>query len=227
MNQPDWFQAEKALQQIRVIGSDRNELVDIIGRAQGVRCIGTGTDAAVFAYDGLPQYAFKVYSDHALDKLDHEKKVYERLRGLPYFPIYYGSGPNMIVISHEAGPTLLECLEQGIPVPEQVMLDVDAARAAVRERGLNPRDIHLKNVLLQNGRAKVLDVSEYIQDGNDNRWEHLVWAYYNVYPRIEGTPISPRMLQTIKWAYNQLDQANIKLEDLSKKANRLFSRFLK
>lgn len=227
MNQPDWFQAEKALQQIRVIGSDRNELVDIIGRAQGVRCIGTGTDAAVFAYDGLPQYAFKVYSDHALDKLDHEKKVYERLRGLPYFPTYYGSGPNMIVISHEAGPTLLECLEQGIPVPEQVMLDVEAARTAVRERGLNPRDIHLKNVLLQNGRGKVLDVSEYIQDGNDNRWEHLVWAYYNVYPRIEGTPISPRMLQTIKWAYNQLDQANIKLEDLSKKANRLFSRFLK
>ncbi|MMZ67207.1 hypothetical protein D1872_297630 [compost metagenome] len=73
----------------------------------------------------------------------------------------------------------------------------------------------------------MLDVSEYIQDGNDNRWEHLVWAYHNIYPRIEGTPISPRMLQTIKWAYNQLDQANIKLEDLSKKANRLFSRFLK
>ncbi|WP_308722381.1 serine/threonine protein kinase [Paenibacillus polysaccharolyticus] len=227
MKQPDWFQAEVALQQIQVIGSDRNELVNIIGEAAGVNCIGIGTDAAVFTYDQLPQYAFKVYSDHALDKLNNEKQVYAQLQGLPYFPTYYGSGRNILVISYEPGDTLLECLEKGIPVPEQVMLDVDTAREAVRRLGLNPRDIHLKNVLLQNGRGKVLDVSEYIQEGDDHRWEHLVWAYHNIYPRIKGTPISPRMLQTIKWAYNQLDQANLKMEDLSKKANRLFSRFLK
>ncbi|MFS0870749.1 serine/threonine protein kinase [Paenibacillus xylanilyticus] len=227
MNRPDWFQAEIALQQIQVIGSDRNELVNIIGHAEGLYCIGTGTDAAVFTYDGLPQYAFKVYSDHALEKLENEKRVYELLRGLPYFPTCYGSGRNILVISYEPGDTLLECLEKGIPVPEQVMIDVDEARAAVRSRGLNPRDMHLKNVLLQNGRAKVLDVSEYIKEGNDNRWEHLVWAYHNIYPKIKGTPISPRMLQTIKWGYNQLDQANLKMDDLSKKANRLFARFMK
>ncbi|MFK0522627.1 serine/threonine protein kinase [Paenibacillus illinoisensis] len=227
MNRPDWFQAEMALQQIQVIGSDRNELVNIIGHAEGIHCIGTGTDAAVFTYDRLPQYAFKVYSDHALEKLENEKRVYEQLRGLPYFPTYYGCGRNILVISYEPGDTLLECLEKGIPVPEQVMIDVDEARSAVRSRGLNPRDIHLKNVLLQNGRAKVLDVSEYIKEGNDNRWEHLVWAYHNIYPRIKGTPISPRMLQTIKWGYNQLDQANLKMDDLSKKANRLFTRFMK
>ncbi|WJM09422.1 serine/threonine protein kinase [Paenibacillus sp. PK1-4R] len=227
MNRPDWFQAEEALQQIQVIGSDRNELVNIIGDVEGLKCIGTGTDAAVFTYDGLPQYAFKMYSDHALDKLENEKQVYEQLKGLPYFPTYYGSGRNVLVISFEPGDTLLECLEKGIPVPEQVMLDVDAAREAVRSRGLNPRDIHLKNVILQNGRGKVIDVSEYIQDGNDNRWEHLVWAYHNIYPRIKGTPISPRMLQTIKWGYNQFDHANIKMDDLAKKANRLFFRFMK
>ena len=72
MNQPDWFQAEAALQQIQVIGSDRNELVNIIGEAAGVNCIGIGTDAAVFTYDHLPKYAFKMYSDHALDKLNNE-----------------------------------------------------------------------------------------------------------------------------------------------------------
>lgn len=54
MNRPDWFQAEEALQQIQVIGSDRNELVNIIGDVEGLNCIGTGTDAAVFTYDGLP-----------------------------------------------------------------------------------------------------------------------------------------------------------------------------
>lgn len=62
-------------------------LVNIIGDVEGLNCIGTGTDAAVFTYDGLPQYAFKMYSDHALDKLENEKQVYEQAQRsaiLPY-----------------------------------------------------------------------------------------------------------------------------------------------
>ena len=58
--------------------------------------------------------------------------------------------------------TLFDCVLQGIHIPEQVINDVEDAREYVRNKGLNPRDIHLKNILLQNGRAKILDVSEYI-----------------------------------------------------------------
>ena len=62
------------------------------------------------------------------------------------------------------------------------------AREYVRQKGLNPRDIHLKNIFLQNGRAKIIDVSEYVQPGNDLRWEYLKKAYDQYYHLIEGKP---------------------------------------
>jgi hypothetical protein len=67
-----------------------------------------------------------------------------------------------LVLSFEQGVTLYDCLLQGVRVPEQAIQDVEESREFVRSQGLNPRDIHLKNVLLQEGRGKVLDVSEYI-----------------------------------------------------------------
>ena len=69
---------------------------------------------------------------------------------------------NYLVLSFEEGITLYDCLLQGIPIPKQAIKDVDDAREYVRQKGLNPRDIHLKNVFLQNGRAKIIDVSEYV-----------------------------------------------------------------
>ncbi|MBJ8193616.1 serine/threonine protein kinase, partial [Bacillus cereus] len=84
------------------------------------------------------------YSDMAIEKKDAEADVYERLRGSDFFPHYYGKGDKYIVISYESGITLLDCLLQGIPVPEQAILDVEKAREFVRSKGLNPRDIHLK-----------------------------------------------------------------------------------
>lgn len=220
-----WRQADRIISQIEIIGTEGNELVDINGHPQGAVCIGIGTDAAVFLLKELPGYAFKIYSELSQDKIEAEVAVYERLRGCPYFPVYYGRGAHYIVISHEEGPTLLDCLIQGIPVPEQVIQDVEDARTYVRSQGLNPRDIHLKNVLLQGERAKVLDVSEYIKDGNDNRWEHLVWAYRTIYPRISGKPIPARILDTIKKWYNRLDKANMNLEEFANRANGFFKRW--
>jgi hypothetical protein len=222
----DWTMADEPLRSIKVTGSERNEPVAISGYAEGLRCIGIGTDAAVFAYDRMPGYAFKVYSDLALGKKETEREVYERLAGIPYFPQYYGSGHHYLVISYEDGITLLDCLLQGIPVPEQVILDVEEARDLVRSRGLNPRDIHLKNVLLQNGRAKVLDVSEYAKEGNDRRWEHLVWAYRSFYPSVEGKKIPAWVLDAVKNGYIRLDQASVSLDDFAQRISQLFSRFL-
>ncbi|WP_162927771.1 hypothetical protein [Bacillus sp. Y1] len=54
---------------------------------------------------------------------------------------------------------------------------------------MNPRDIHLKNILLQNGRAKVINVSEYMNKGNDHRWEDLKKAHDEFYPLIAGKAV--------------------------------------
>lgn len=222
-----WTRAEEALSLIQVTGSEKNEPVLINGMTDGVRCIGVGTDAAVFTSDRAPGCAFKLYSDIALEKKEIEGGVYERLAGIPFFPRYYGAGRNYLVLSLEPGITLYDCLLQGIPIPEQAILDVEEARKLVRARGLNPRDIHLKNVILQNGRGKVLDVSEYVLEGNDNRWEHLVWAYRLFYHMIEGRKIPAWALEAVKNGYIKLDEADEHLDAYAQRIIRLFPRFMK
>lgn len=219
---PEWKLAEEALKNIKVIGHNNNQPVTILGFAEDLTCVGIGTDAAVFRFDKTPNYVFKVYSGKALKKKEVEKDVYERLKQCCYFPQLYGTGPNYIILSFEQGVTLYDCLLQGIPIPEQVIQDVEEAREFVRSQGLNPRDIHLKNVILQNGRGKVIDVSEYIKEGNDNRWEHLVWAYKNFYPIISGVNVPLWILETIKHWYFRIDSANFILEEFSQRVSQLF-----
>lgn len=218
----EWKQAEAALSRMEVLKNGVNDPVTVVGEAEELYCAGIGTDAAVFVFRPLPQYAFKLYAHEALPKKQAEIQVYQALGRNAYFPDYFGSGPRYVVISHEEGDTLYDCLLYGIPVPKQVIDDVEAARTYVREKGLNPRDIHLKNVLMQNGRGKVLDVSEYIQSGNDKRWEHLVWAYDNVYPLLKGKRMPLWLLEAVKNGYNRLDPAESNLEDFANWIRRLF-----
>jgi len=218
----NWKLAQPALERVEVKGSQKNGPVSISGCPEGLRCIGIGTDAAVFQFDQAPAYAYKVYSREAVGKKEIEESVYLRLEGSPYFPQYYGKGENYIVISLEHGVTLYDCLTQGIPIPRQAIMDVEDARDYVRSQGLNPRDIHLKNVLLQEGRGKVIDVSEYVKDGNDERWEDLVWSYNQIYPLVEGKNIPSWMLETIKHWYYQVDKANFILEEFSNQLMQIF-----
>lgn len=224
MKEEDWKQAEPALSHIMVLKQGDNEPVTITGGSSDLQCVGIGTDAAVFVYTPLPSYAFKLYTQEALSKKQAEIDVYQALDGSPYFPVYYGDGERYIVISNESGMTLYDCLLNGVSVPRQVIDDVESARQFVRERGLNPRDIHLKNILLQNGRGKVLDVSEYVQDGNDKRWEHLAWAYDNFYPLIEGKKVPMSVLEAVKKRYYRQDPTNGSLVDFANRMTRLFTR---
>ncbi|MEK3885564.1 serine/threonine protein kinase [Paenibacillus sp. PL2-23] len=227
MAAPEWRLAEAAISRMKVEGNDRNEEVSLTGYAEGLHCVGLGTDAAVFIYEEVPDVAYKIYTDQALHKKEREREVYKRLEGIPYFPAFYGEGRNYLAIGYEPGPTLLDCLIQGIPVPPQVIADVEDARQLVRARGLNPRDIHLKNVVVQDGRGKVLDVSEYVLEGDDHRWDHLLWAYQLFYPSIEGKQIPLWLLDFVKNGYRRLDEANLNLEEYGQRVSALFSRFMK
>lgn len=223
----DWLKADSLLGQVEIIGNAENDLVSIEGNTDGLECIGVGTDAAVFIMPELPQYAFKIYSQQALDKKNIEKEVYAKLKGSPYFAACYGDGVNYLVLSFEDGPTLQDCITLGIPVPEQVILDVEEARRYVRSVGLNPRDIHLKNVVNQNGRGKVLDVSEYVKEGDDQRWDHLVWAYYNVYPRFNEIKVPLWVIDAVKKWYHRRNKSVMNLEEFSSKVIRLFDKLMK
>ncbi|RUL54016.1 serine/threonine-protein kinase [Lysinibacillus antri] len=211
----DWAIARDSLSKITVVSNPNNELVTIHGIANDLKCIGIGTDAAVFQSVHVPQYAFKVYAKDKKSKVKIEQNVYYILGGSPYFSTCYAADEEYLVLSYEAGTSLFDCILQGIHIPKQIIQDVDDAREYVRKRGLNPRDIHLKNILLQNGRAKVLDVSEYTVPGNDFRWEHLKKGYEQYYHLIDGRPVPFWLAEAIRKWYNQRKE-HFSFEELSK-----------
>ena len=218
----EWEKAEKELRGVKVSSTGENELVSLKGNSDAFTCIGVGTDAAVFRFLQLPHLAFKVFSDDKIDKKDQEIEVYLKLGRSEYFPEYYGSGSNFLVISYEEGITLHDCLLKGIYIPPQVVHDVDNARHYASKRGLNPRDIHLKNILLHEGRAKILDVSEYMKSGNDNRWQYLKDGYHEHYHLIAGKAIPLWILETVRKWYNQEKSENFNVQDFVKELVTLF-----
>ncbi|ALX48854.1 serine/threonine protein kinase [Lentibacillus amyloliquefaciens] len=199
----EWDIARDSLSQITVVSNPENKPVTVFGHSDDLKCVGVGTDAAVFQNYYVPSYAFKVYAEDKISKINVEKNIYDMLEGSPYFPKCFAAYNQYLVLSYEKGTTLFDCLLQGIHIPKQAVKDVDDAREYVREKDLNPRDMHLKNILLQNGRAKVIDVSEYIQPGNDRRWEHLKQGYESYYHLIDGTSIPFWLAETIRKWYNQ------------------------
>ncbi|SFI96676.1 hypothetical protein [Thermoflavimicrobium dichotomicum] len=192
---------ESLIEQVEFQVYPDNRVVTVHQIPEELQLVGKGTDAVVVRHLAYPRFAFKVYARERLDKLENEYKVYQQLGDSPYFCVCYSKGSRFLVLSYEQGPTLYECLEQGIVIPEQVIIDVEQARAYVRKVGLNPRDIHLKNIIMQNGRAKLIDVSEYIREGNDGRWEHLLQAYELFYPLIRGKRIPHWIIELVKRLY--------------------------
>ncbi|TWT28235.1 serine/threonine protein kinase [Planomicrobium sp. CPCC 101110] len=208
-----WEIASQALSNISVSANPNNDPVTIYGSSPELKCVGVGTDAAVFQSLSAPSFAFKVYAEQKLDKIKAESEVYDVLGPSEFFSTCYAATDKFLVLTYEEGPTLFDCLLQGIPIPDQVIQDVEAARKVAREKGLNPRDIHLKNILMQNGRAKILDVSEYIHPGNDFRWEHLKRAHHEYYQFISGTPMPYWLLETIRKWYHHWSKYYPSFED--------------
>jgi hypothetical protein len=210
------------IQKLDIVSNEKNELVTVKEIPNELQCVGVGTDAVVVRSLDAPNYAFKVYSKDKLEKLEVEKLVYEKLGHSDFFPVYYGNGSNFLVISFEKGLTLYDCLLKGIHIPKQAIEDVDHAIAYAISRGLNPRDIHLKNILLYNGRAKLLDVSEYMKQGNDYRWHYLKQGYQENYHLIDGKAIPFWIVETVRKWYNQTQPDTFHFQEFVRKLTKLF-----
>ncbi|MFC0558341.1 serine/threonine protein kinase [Halalkalibacter alkalisediminis] len=216
-----WDHLAEAIKQIEVVANQENEPVTVKRIPNQIECIGIGTDAAVFRSFDEPKLAFKVFTPEKLEKVEIEKKVYSKLGHSHYFPRFYGNGTNYLVISYEEGLTLYECLVRGIHIPEQAIQDVDDARNYAQSRGLNPRDIHLKNILLYKGRAKLLDVSEYLKQGNDYRWDYLRRGYQEYYNMIRGRAIPYWVMEVVRKRFNQSQPSHFHYQDCVEKLSKL------
>jgi hypothetical protein len=196
-----WKPVEPLLEKIDLQYNPENEPVTVKFLPPPLELVGVGTDAVVVRHPEFPDIAFKVYARERMEAKEDEYRAYQQLAGSPSFAVCHGAGERYLVLSYEEGMTLYECLVEGVTIPENVVDEVEEARQYARSVGLNPRDIHLKNVLLQDGHAKLIDVSEYVKPGNDGRWDHLVQAYHLFYPYIAGKKIPVWMLEMVKRAY--------------------------
>ncbi|MBM7661495.1 putative Ser/Thr protein kinase [Bacillus mesophilus] len=146
--------------------------------------IGEGRSAVVFRIQSS-DYALKVFFPNQEQTAIEEAEIYQQLQTISYFPTIYGSGHNYIVIDYIEGITLFDCLRSGIRISPEHIQEADHALAAARESGLNPSDIHLKNIMItKTGEIKLIDVARFRQIKNCSQWDDIKLAYFRFYKRI-------------------------------------------
>ena len=142
--------------------------------------LGAGNYTAVFSHPDYPQQAVKVYAP-GLAGFEEETEVYRRLGDHSAFSECLYAGTNFLVLKRLLGSTLYDCVQQGLSIPPQVIEDIDRALDYARAQGLNPYDVHGRNVMMYEGRGFVVDVSDFLHQGTCPKWRHLKQAYYWLY----------------------------------------------
>lgn len=142
--------------------------------------IGTGNYAGVFAHPSYPSRVVKVYGRNP-EELKKEIEVYKRLGNHKSFSSLLAIGDHYLVLKRLFGVTLFEAIVKGIPVPESMITDIDAGLEYARSVGLNPYDVHGKNVVMDKGRGYIVDVSDFYKKGYCPKWDDIKKAYYKIY----------------------------------------------
>ncbi|WP_448562832.1 serine/threonine protein kinase [Trichothermofontia sp.] len=159
--------------------------------------LGAGNYAAVFAHPDSPAWVVKVYAPDR-PGFEEEVEVYQRLGDHPAFSTCLYAQDRFLVLRRLRGITLYDCVRLGISIPPQVIRDIDAALAYARSRGLNPHDVHGRNVMMHEERGLVVDVSDFLHTEDCAAWEDLKRAYYWLYRPI----IAPLRLRIPDWLLN-------------------------
>ena len=136
--------------------------------------------------------------------LEQEAEVYRRIGHHPAFSQCFHVGEGYLVLRRLQGTTLYDCLRQGIPIPAQVINDMDAALAYAMARGLHGHDMHGRNLMLHRGRGLIVDISDFLNPQPCRAWEDLRWAYRIFYrPLIGpfGLRVSGSVLDGVRRSY--------------------------
>lgn len=144
------------------------------------RVLGSGNFAAVLRHLAYPGLVVKVYAP-GRPGFEAEVEVYRRLGEHPAYSRCLHAADGFLVLRLMHGTTLYDCVHRGIPIPEGVIRDIDAALDYARGRGLHPHDVHGRNVMMQDGRGVVVDVSDFLDDEDCTKWADLKTAYRRFY----------------------------------------------
>lgn len=142
--------------------------------------LGAGNYAAVFYHPDFPDQVVKVYAP-GRPGCEEEIQVYQRLGPHPAFSQLLYAGDGFLVLRRLYGVTLYNAMYLGVPIPKQVIHDIDEALRYARQRGLFPHDVHGRNVMMRDGRGFVVDISDFLHQETCSAWEDLKRAYYWLY----------------------------------------------
>ena len=149
-------------------------------RSRSWRTVGCGNYAGVFTHESFPEAVVKVYGRNH-EELVNELEVYRKLGNHETFSRLYTYGENYLILKKLDGITLFNALIKGIQIPKLVIEDIDAGLDYARSVGLNPFDVHGKNVVMLDGRGYIVDVSDFYKQGYCRKWDDLKKAYYKIY----------------------------------------------
>ncbi|MGM7719980.1 protein kinase family protein [Metabacillus sp. Hm71] len=157
---------------------------------QDLKLIGTGRSACVFKIKDSEK-VIKVFPPQFTHIAKEEIEIYQKIPHIPYFPAVYETGENFITMDFIKGNTLFSCLTKGIVIKERHIKEVDHILDLVRQAGLNPSDIHLRNIIITpDDHIKMIDVARFKQIKNCTQWRDLKNAYYRFYRH----PLFPKKL---------------------------------
>lgn len=164
--------------------------IHVMHHHQDLSLIGTGRSACVFKIKDTNR-VIKVFPKEFAHIAKEEADIYSMLTDIHYFPTIYETGPNYLTMDYIKGETLFQCVNKGILIGEEHINVVDDILTEVRKRGLNPSDIHLRNIMITpDDQIKMIDVARFKQKKQDTQWEDLKNAYYRFYQH----PLFPKSL---------------------------------
>jgi phenylalanine-4-hydroxylase len=142
--------------------------------------LGVGNYAAVLTHPDFSNYAIKIYAE-GRPGIKEEIRVYNKINEHPSFSkcLYYTE--KYLILKRLEGKTLYSCINEGIQIPEYIIKDIDEALEYAQSLGLNPHDVHVKNVMIVNDRGVVVDISDFAKLNKCFLWEDFKKAYYKIY----------------------------------------------
>lgn len=161
-----------------VVMNKRNRLLsyDI-----SLKLVGKGRSAFVFRIRGTDR-VIKVFFQNYIHLAKEEVEIYQMLAGIDYYPSIYDAGKNYFVMDYIAGNTLFECMTNGRIITEGHLKEIDYALSMASDVGLNPSDIHLRNIFITfNDEIKLIDVARFRQTKDCRQWDNLKKAYHQFY----------------------------------------------
>lgn len=191
------------LPQLRIHSRHPTDPIEVTHLPHPWRSLGCGNYAAVVAHPHHPERVVKVYAP-GRPGLSEEAEVYRRIGSHRAFSECHHVGDSYLVLRRLQGLTLYDCLQRGIPIPPQVIADVDEALAHAVRRGLHGHDVHGRNVMLHEGRGQIVDISDFLNPAHCRAWSDLRLAYRVVYrPLIAplGVRVHPSLLDLVRKGY--------------------------